>query len=615
MPRPLRFGAAAAALALLLAAGGPPASAAELFPLAELRPGLRGEGFSVFAGDSISRFPVEIVDRIVGRAPHELILVRCLGEQLARDGISQGMSGSPVYVEGRWLGAIAYNFSFAKEPLALVTPAAAMLALGDRARGTGPRAAGGSQRTLPYLAADWSPALAPLALPAAGPLPLAVGGLAPAAMQRLTERYRPAGLEFMPLGVAAGTASSGSEESAPALLPGAALAVELLRGPITTAALGTLSHVEGDKLWAFGHPFLGEGPSELPLAAAHIHAVLPSLFNSFKLGTMGERVGSLLVDGEAGIYGQLGPGPSLLPLRVQLSRAGGRESAAFELVRHRQLTPLLARLALDGWLPAHLGEQEQGALELVLGLAPARGEPAMPPLRLEERFAGRGSAQAAGAWLQSLLQALAESPEGPLPLDSLSVELTWRGGEEPLRLHDLSLQREAVRGGEPWQLCLRLAQDGEPGQAAPREWRLAFPDPALGPIERLVGALPPGDYRLHVADGTSFERWNAARQPALYTVDDHAALLALLGRLASSGEWVLWLEAPGEDRVAAGREFNLPLRYRALAPVSRREAILSPKEPRRILALQRLEVPAGAAAAGHLSMPVTVLDTPRRSKP
>ncbi len=619
MVRPFRSGAAAALSAcLLLAAAGRAQSAVPaLFPLDELRPGLRGEGLSVFAGDSISRFPVEILDRIAGRAPHELILVRCLGEQLARDGISQGMSGSPIYVDGRWLGAIAYNFSFAKEPLALVTPAAAMLALGEGRAAVGPRAAAGSQRALPYLAADWSPALAPLALPAAGPLPLAMGGLAPAALEHLAARYRPAGLDFMPLGSATGAAGGGATAAGgkAALVPGAALAVELLRGPITMAAIGTLSHVEGDKLWAFGHPFLGEGPSELPLAAAHIHAVLPSLYNSFKLGAMGERVGSLLVDGEAGIYGQRGPGPALLPLRVELDRDGQRESAAFELAWHRQLTPVLGRLALDGWLPGRLGEQERGALELAVTLAPAAGAPSRSLVRVQERFAGQGSALAAGAWLQSLLVALAENPEGPLRLDSLAVALNWRRGEEPLRLHDLSVQRVAARAGEAWQLIVHLAQDGRTDGSARDEWRLAFPDPSLGPVERLAGALPPGDYRLHVADGTSFERWNATRQPALYSLDGHAELLAVLARLGHSGQWVLWLEAPGEDSVAAGREFSLPLRYRALAPVSRRDALLSPKEPRRIVALQRLPVPDGAVAAGHLSLPVTVLDTPRRSQP
>ena len=105
------------------------------------------------------------------------------------------------------------------------------------------------------------------------------------------------------------------------------------------------------------------------------------------------------------------------------------------------------------------------------------------------------------------------------------------------------------------------------------------------------------------------------RQPALYDLDDHAALLDLLGRLESTAHWVVWLEAPGEDAVAGGREFAMPVRFRELAPTSRREELLTPKEPRRIVALQRLDVPPGAAAQGHLSLPVTVLDTPRRSEP
>jgi hypothetical protein len=350
--------------------------------------------------------------------------------------------------------------------------------------------------------------------------------------------------------------------------------------------------------------------------------VLPSLFSSFKLGALGETVGTLVEDGEAGILGRLGPAPALLPLRVTLFVDGERRHADFGLARHRLLTPVLGRLALDGWLPGSLGGQERGRLELSLTLAPAlagRG-----PLTLGERFAGEGSALAAGAWLQSLLVVLAENPEGPLPLDSLSLTLDWRSGEEPLRLHDLSLQREALRPGERWRLRLRLenpqarAAGSEQAQseASLSELPLEFPDLGLGPIERLAGAdLPPGTYRLHVADGTSFERWNAARQPALYDIVDQAALLDLLGRLDSSAHWVIWLEAPGEDSVAGGREFSLPLRYRALAPVSRRDELLSPKEPRRLVALQRLPVAAGAAAEGHLSLPVTVLDTPRRSTP
>lgn len=592
------------ALALLTAGA---ALAVELFPLDELRPGLRGEGLSVFAGDSISRFPVEIIDRIDGRAPHPLVLVRCLGEELARSGVSQGMSGSPVYIEGRWLGAIAFNFSYAKEPLALVTPAAAMLALAERATQTprlGARSGaheGGRHWT--YLASDWSAAALPARLGAATPLPLAVGGLAPPALDALAERFRPAGLALMPLGAAAaGTAPTGA-----ALAPGAAIAVELLRGPIATAAIGTLTHVDGDRVWAFGHPFLGEGPSELPLASARIHAVLPSLLNSFKLGSLGEPVGTLLSDGEAGICGRLGPVPALLPLHLTLSAGAERREADFALARHALLGPVIARLAVDGWLVGRLGDQELGTLALDLSLAPSGAA----PLRLGERFAGRGAGAAAGAWLASLLALLADNPAGPVALDSLSLALEWQDALEPLSLHDLGLRSAALRAGEAWQLRLRLAQ----GEAGLQELALDFPDPQRAPVERLAGGtLAPGNYQLHVADGTSFERWNAARQPALYDIADQAGLLALLPRLAASDEWVIWLEAPGEDAVLGGAELSLPLRYRALAPLSRRGELLSAKEPRRIVALQRLPVAAGAAAEGHLALPVTVLDTPRRSK-
>ncbi|MCB9513829.1 MAG: hypothetical protein H6694_05910 [Candidatus Latescibacteria bacterium] len=589
-------------------------AAAELFPLDALRPGMRGEGFSVFQGDSITRFEVEIVDRVSGRAPYDLVLVRCLGEQLERDGISQGMSGSPVYIDGRWLGAIAFNFNFAKEPLGLVTPASAMLALADRPAGTaGGRADAGDLRALPYLGADWSPATPPALATATGePLTLSVAGLSPASLAALASRYGAGGLTLQPMGTV-DAAGSGAAPAAP-LAPGAALAVELLRGPVSAAAIGTVSHVDGDRIWAFGHPFLGEGPVTLPLASARIHAVLPSLYNSFKLGAMGESVGTLLLDGQSGIYGRLGEAPPLLPLRVTLRTADGEAplSANFGLARHRRLQATLGRLALDGWLPGRLGSAQRGCLAMDVTLSARDDANAPVRVRVGERFAGQGSVGAVGAWLQSLLAALGDNPAGPLPLDSLDVALDWTAGQEPLLLQDLSLTRAALRPGEPWRLRLNLRQGD--GDATDRV--LDFPDPAAGPVERLAGAaLPPGDYRLHVADGTTFERWNVKRQPALYDLDDHAALLDLLGRLESTAHWVVWLEAPGEDAVAGGREFAMPVRFRELAPTSRREELLTPKEPRRIVALQRLDVPPGAAAQGHLSLPVTVLDTPRRSEP
>lgn len=575
----------------------------ELFPLAELRPGLRGEALTVFAGDSISRFEVEILDRVPGQAPFDLVLIRCHGEDLERAGVSLGMSGSPVYVDGRLLGAIAFNFSWSREPLALVTPAAAMLALADRPGGERAEL-GGALRGLPFI--DGMPAGTETDF-AGQPLVLSVGGVPPAALSAMDGRYRPLGFQLLPMGRLDAEAG-GAVTSLDALRPGAALAVELLRGPISAASIGTLTHRDGDRVWALGHPFLGEGPVALPMAGARIHGVMPSLMNSFKLGSVGSPLGTILQDGQSGVFGRLGDSPAMLPLDLVL-RGVAEEPlrAGFELARHRRLMPALARMALDGWLPGRLGPRQEGGFTLRLRLRPSEGE----VVTLTQRFSGEGSVQAPATWIQSLLQAVQANPAGPLPLDSLAVELDWRAGEEAVVLADLALVSDAVAAGESWRLRLKLRQ----GDAS-RVRELRFPSRGESGLVGLAEGsfLPPGAYTLHVADGASFDRWNATRRPALYRFEDHAQLMDLLGRLESNANWVAWLEAPGESSVAGGREFQMPTWFRELAPRSRRGPIETPKKARRLLA-QRREAAAGEAAlSGHLALPVTIIAQPSRGK-
>ncbi len=596
-----------AGMVLLAAAAGAsaPREPMAVYPLDELRPGQTGEAWSVFSGDSISRFDVEIIDRIPGQAPYDLVLVRCLGEELERSGVSQGMSGSPVYLDGRWLGAIAFNYSYSREPLAMVTPAEAMLALANQPAGE--RAdAGATLRELPFLADDWTPALARNDDP---PLAISVGGLAPAALDAMARDYRATGLRLQPMGRAAGGADA--DDGPETLEAGSAVAVELLRGPISAAAIGTVTRRDGDGIWAFGHPFLGEGPVSLPMASARIHAVMPSLVNSFKLGSVGRTLGAITRDGQAGIYGQLGEAPAMLPLTVSLSPAGEAPlTAEFALARHRRLMPMLARMAVDGWLPRRLGPGERGGIDARLRIVPAEGSG--EPVELHSRFAGAGSGRAPAGWLQSILNVLQNGPAGPLPLQVIELELSWRQGDEPLRLDDLEIVRPGIRAGETWLLRARLRRGEEP----PYTRDLSFPTGGQG-LEGLTGggSVPPGKYRLHVADGASFDRWNATRQPGLYRFETHGELLALLGRLESSGDLLIWLEGPGRADVAGGREFDLPTYFRELTPSSRKANLGAPKKPRRLLALRREAVGADGAAVGHHFLPVTVLEHPRRSKP
>ena len=588
---------------LCLMPGSASAAPPAVFPLDALRPGLAGTGYTVFRGDSIAAFPVTIIDRLPGYETYDLIMVEGGGDELARSGISQGMSGSPVYVDGRFAGALAFTFGFAREPVAFLTPAAALLAVG----GEGGRAEGpGRLDRPPFLLGEGERAPAP-----APALPVSVGGLAPAALASLERDLAPRGLSLAPMGAAAPAAGNGAGTRASAadggagagmesgggaadaaLRPGSAVAIELLRGPVSAAVFGTVSHVAGGEIWAMGHPFLEEGPTELPLAAARVHGVVPSLSSSFKLASVTRPLGAWLRDERAGLYGRLGRVPDMLPLTVSLEGTGRPRVARFAMVRHRWLTAMIARVAVQGWLRGALGTRQEGRVELSLRLHPAGREAVV----VEDGLAGEEILTAPALWLEDLVDLLQRNPAGPLPLDSLALTVRWDPGGAPVILESLTLDRDAVRAGEDWTLRVRLRHRDEIANLA---WRL----PSRG--------LTAGEYHLHLAGGRDFDVWNAKRQPELYRFDGHDRLLDVLAHLVRRDRWILWLEAPGRDRVLGGRELRLPAAWERLLPPA--AGTEGRGAPRRLI--RRETRVADGEARGHLALPVTILESPRRSAP
>ncbi|MBD3348186.1 MAG: hypothetical protein GF400_03185, partial [Candidatus Eisenbacteria bacterium] len=268
----------------------------------EIRPGDRCVARSVFSGTTVEEFEMEILGIVRGSAPgRDLIIARAEGERVERTGIAQGMSGSPVYREGRLLGAISATWPFSREPIAGITPIGEMLpaiespagtedgssrgALGlmlipederERSRMAGvSRLAGVESAGLDHATSGAVGAYAGRPL-SAMPLPLVVSGagtsVPDAAAALLSE------LGFAPVqGI-----SAGGEGKAGELVPGSSVGVRFVGGDMNWTAVGTLTHVEDGRVLAFGHPVFGAGAVELPLVGAHVHAVLPLVSVSFK---------------------------------------------------------------------------------------------------------------------------------------------------------------------------------------------------------------------------------------------------------------------------------------------------------------------------------------------
>ena len=391
----MKMRTAAAALALAALVGTTSRATTPLMPLEEIRPGMRGVGRTVFEGSELQDFTVQILGvlRNVQGPRRDLILARLEGGPLASTGVAQGMSGSPVYVDGRLIGAVSYSIgAFSKEPIAGITPIAEMKDAAGMPRARTTRSV---RLELPVTRESLRAALsatygrlAPFAsrpadvqaigMPAAAgtqigamlrPIstPLLMGGFEPEIADLVGGAFGETG--FSP--VITGTASAETRQATPTpLREGDAIGVSLISGDLEMGATGTVTHIDGDRVYAFGHPLYNLGPAEFPLTRAHVHLMLPSLMTSFKISSMGETIGTLQQDRATAIAGTLGKGPALVPMTVTLKseRAGGSSPATrtvtMHLVRDQLFTPLLAYVAMFNTLGAY--ERQYGAATMAV---------------------------------------------------------------------------------------------------------------------------------------------------------------------------------------------------------------------------------------------------------
>jgi hypothetical protein len=380
---------AAAAIALAAVVGTAPRATTSLMPVEEIRPGMTGVGRTVFEGGELQDFTVHILGvlRNVQGPKRDLILARLEGGPLASTGVAQGMSGSPVYVDGRLIGAVSYSIgAFSREPIAGITPIAEMK---DAAAMPRARTAPQVRLELPVTRERLTAALhavygqlTPFAnrpadvqavgLPAAAgaqigamlrPIstPLLMSGFEPAVADLLAGSFREAG--FTPM--VTGSVSGSTQVSPGPLREGDAIGVSLIGGDLEMGATGTVTHIDGDRIYGFGHPMYNLGPTEFPLTRAYVHTMLPSLMTSFKISSLGETIGTIQQDRATAISGTLGNRPALVPMTVTVHSARGTDASPItrtvklQLVKDQLFTPLLAYVAMFNTLGAY--ERQYGA--------------------------------------------------------------------------------------------------------------------------------------------------------------------------------------------------------------------------------------------------------------
>lgn len=530
---PVRFRVAfpvAFPIALVLSVAGavavPPAASQSVLPLDEVRAGMVGEGRTVFRGEEIETFGVEILGVLRNPFPgRSIILARLSGGPLEHTGVMQGMSGSPVTVEGKLVGAVAYAFPFSRDPICGITPFEEMVRFtedrpADRTPGDGSGSASRlslsfSPTGIPTLGrASFPPAGDPGAPPegaggpTAGPTggpsweshrpvpiraPLSVGGLDPGVEDALGPLFRQLGMELAPGGLTAaaaagaGSQTGGNDEPPPRPRPGSPIGATLIGGDLMLMASGTVTHVDEatGEVYAFGHPFVGLGPVALPMQEARVEASIASLSNSFKIASAGRKLGVWRQDRVTGIRGELGARAPLIPLTVAVRGSrGGRREYRMELVEHDLLTPLLAYSGLMSVLSQEerLSGPQTVRLSARIGVAGGR------TLTLEDVFASGlgGSLEQASALVAAPVALLLGNPLERIPVRRLEVEASAREEARAASLTRAWIESSRIRPGE--SVTLHLATRDYRGEERVRTLAVPIPASAAGETLELLVA-------------------------------------------------------------------------------------------------------------------------------
>lgn len=298
----------------------PPGDA--IMPVSEVRPGMKGYGLTVFRGTTIERFDVEVVGVMPkSNLDRPLVLVKLAGGPISKRGafLIQGMSGSPIYVNGKLLGAFSMGNAWPKEPQGMVTPIEDMLEALDPKLSEVPA---GETASIPPPGLE-GPSTASTFKPLA--LPVMVSGLTGSRLSRAAEALRAFNMNVMD-----GPGAMGKPFKAE-LTPGAAIGVALMSGDIDMTAIGTVTYRKGNQLVAFGHPMMQIGAAQFPITTAFIHDVFPGFQVSHKIGSAGEICGTLTQDRPFSIAAKVGPLPKMVPVKVTVDDKGTGRSKTFNV--------------------------------------------------------------------------------------------------------------------------------------------------------------------------------------------------------------------------------------------------------------------------------------------
>jgi hypothetical protein len=548
-------------------AGGPPPSSVGVFPLSHVHRGLHGTAWTVFEGTVPEPMEVEILGVLRGaRGPHrDLILARLHGEKPEYTGVVAGMSGSPVYIDGKLAGALSYRIGqFSKEPIAGITPIEQMLEVRDL-----PGQVATQMGRDPHLTASTR---SDMGQPESGEgltfsameTPLMMSGFQPEAIRVWKEQVAGTGLDV----ISAGGGMSGSSDKKPAqlpgqapspthpvgaaagdfgpIVPGSAVSLQMVRGDMEIAATCTVTYVDPKQLLACGHPVLQAGPVSLPMTSTEVVATLASPMNAFKIVNTGNVIGAFTEDRDAAIAGVLGAKARMIPVSISVADGAKTQERNVEVLDLPSLTPQAVLVSVYQILL----ESNQSSAETsyhVTGEITVHGQAPAPVNAWGTPGESMAAQLAAALGVADGFNRLYANATRVEPMESVRLHIEviprdMRTELESVRLISSSI----VHAGDTVEVEATLRPWEQPAQNV----RIPFKIPAR---------LEPGMLRLMVGSAATLDRTLEAARPQGQLATEAAAAARLRGLHAADQVYVSLLLPESQASMPGSTLDSLPL--------------------------------------------------------
>ncbi|HWR17591.1 MAG TPA: hypothetical protein VN577_22370 [Terriglobales bacterium] len=533
-----------------LAQSAPPSGKLVTMPVSEIKAGMKGVAYTVFEGTQPEPMNLVVLGVLknANGPKGDIILVRLQGEKPEYTGVVAGMSGSPVYIDGKLVGALAFRIGqFSKEPIAGITPIADMLEINELDNTVAPAEARSTEPAPDATTKTSGPGTAPALGKVTNLLtpietPLVFNGFTEDAVKRFAPQFAAAGI--VPV---MGAGSVSNEKQPEPIVPGSAVSAVLVKGDLNIAATCTVTYIDPERLLACGHPLLQFGKVDMPMTKANVVATLPSPLNAFKIVNTTEEVGAFVQDRHTGILGRFARTPQMIP--VTLSVHGGKSTKTFryEVLNNPKLTPVAIMSTVFSALQ---GLNEYGE-DLTYRFRGQLNVDGFPQVNLQNMYApmdgGVPTAFAVALGLGERFSRIYDNPYAKPKIDSVNLDFDLIRERRYARLENVRTDITEARPGD--EIVIEATLRPYRGDRIVRQIPIRIPT-----------STPKGTLRILVSDGDSLDRMRRTSGGPMARKLDIASTIAILNKEHSNSRlYVSLLEANPEAMVEDKVMPTLPL--------------------------------------------------------